>query len=203
MARFLDNPEACLQAGNSTLTELIYGWGNEAWSAREEFLACCINYALTVKGPILECGSGLSTLLIAAITKQTNQPHWVLEHKPNWASRVQSYLDDYGLHAHITPCALKDYGEFCWYDVPLNELARQFSLIVCDGPPSRTTKGGRYGLIPIMKEWIAPGCVILLDDAYRREEREIAERWASELNATYTIECKDKPYILMSVTSQY
>lgn len=199
MGRFLDDPEACLQPGNPTLSELIYGWGNEAWSAREEFLASCIKYALTATGPILECGSGLSTVLIAAIFKRQNQPHWVLEHKPEWAMRVQTYLGGYGLHTQITTCALKDYGEFYWYDAPLTQFPKHFSMVVCDGPPSRT-KGGRYGLVPVMRKHIASGCVILLDDAYRRDECEIAERWRKELGSTLHIEGIDKPYIVMKVT---
>jgi hypothetical protein len=199
MIRFLDNPETSLNPGNSTLSELIYGWGNEAWSAREEFLACCISHTMSNNGAILECGSGLSTLLIATVAKRHNQMHWVLEHKPDWAKRVQSYLDAYGLHAHITACALKDFGKFCWYDVPQNELPQRFSLIVCDGPPNRTTKGGRYGLVPIMKEHIVPNCIILLDDAYRKEEREIAERWCNELGGAYQIQGIAKPYIVITV----
>lgn len=198
MMRFLDTPEACLQPGNSTLTELIYGWGNEAWSAREEFLACCIRYALAAKGAILECGSGLSTLLIAAVLKQQNQAHWALEHKPEWAMRVQSYLNDYGLHAHLTTSSLKDYGEYCWYDAPLISLPHHLSLIVCDGPPHRT-KGGRYGLVSVLKEQIISGCIILLDDAYRQDELNIAEKWSKELNSEYTIEGINKPFIVMTV----
>lgn len=199
MGGFLDDPKACLQPGDSTLSELIYGWGNEAWSAREEFLACCIRYALAANGAILECGSGLSTLLIAAIANQQNQTYWVLEHKPEWAKRVQSYLNRYDLPAFVTTCALKDYGEFCWYDAHLTNMPHPFSLVVCDGPPSRT-KGGRYGLVPVMKARIASGCVILLDDAYRQEELTIAERWSKQLNSTFSVEGIDKPYIVMTVT---
>jgi hypothetical protein len=31
----------------------------------------------------------------------------------------------------------------------------------------------------LMKEWIAPGCIILLDDAHRPEERAIIDRWCA------------------------
>ncbi len=199
MLRFLENPESCLDPGNPTLSELIYGWSNEAWSAREEYLACCISHAMSCKAPILEVGSGLSTLLIAVIAKRKNQSYWVLEHKPEWARRVQSYLNRYDLPATVTTCTLKDYGEFCWYDAPLANMPYQFSLVVCDGPPSRT-KGGRYGLVPVMKAHIAPGCAILLDDAYRREELTIAERWSKQLNSSFSVEGIDKPYIVMTVT---
>ena len=51
--------------------------------------------------------------------------------------------------------------------------------------------GGRYGLVPVMRERFAPGCVILLDDAQRTAERMIAERWARELGASLALEGDD------------
>jgi hypothetical protein len=91
MQQFLKDPGACAYPGNPVLIDLIYGWGNEAWSARDEYLAGCINHALVSDGPILECGSGLSTLLLGAVAKRRGHSHWVLEHKPDWAKRVQMY----------------------------------------------------------------------------------------------------------------
>jgi hypothetical protein len=44
----------------STLAALVYGWGNETFSARHEFLAAVVSYGRRAAGPILECGSGLS-----------------------------------------------------------------------------------------------------------------------------------------------
>jgi hypothetical protein len=76
----------------------------------------------------------------------------------------------------------------------------RFALVVCDGPPY-DTKGGRYGLVPRMRERLQPGCVILLDDAYREQERAIARRWKAELGASFTILGATKPYIEMVVRS--
>jgi hypothetical protein len=73
-----------------------------------------------------------------------------------------------------------------------------FPLVVCDGPPG-STKGGRYGLVPIMREWLKPGCVILLDDAGREQERAIARRWEAELGASSETLGSIKPYIEMTV----
>ena len=43
---------------------LLYGWGNE-WSLREELITELWHRAWHTRGPVLECGSGLSTLAIA------------------------------------------------------------------------------------------------------------------------------------------
>lgn len=198
MTQFVKDPGACTQPGNTVLNDLIYGWGNEAWSAKEEYLAACINHALASNGAILECGSGLSSILLAAIAKKQGLCHCVLEHKPEWAEKVQAYLDNYNLDSVIHTKPLKDYGDFCWYDVPIDTIPDRFALVACDGPPGKM-KGGRYGLVPIMGKRLKSGCIILLDDAYRRQELEIAERWAIELDSTFTVLGVYKPYLMMTV----
>lgn len=75
MKRLLKDPDACKHSGNPILIDLIYGWGNEYWSAQDEYLAVCIDYALSTRGPILECGSGLSTIVIGTIAKSRGLSH--------------------------------------------------------------------------------------------------------------------------------
>jgi hypothetical protein len=50
-----------------------------------------------------------------------------------------------------------------------------------------------------MGDRLLPGCVILLDDAGRHEERAIAERWGAELRASYEMLGDRKPYARMTV----
>jgi len=195
MKRFLDDPDACTRPGNPVIADLLYGWGNEGWSAQDEYLTHCIARALAVRGPILECGSGLSTILVGSIAKQRGQRHWALEHTPDWAAKVQAYLSRYQLDA-VVLCVkpLRDYGDFGWYDPPLESMPGGFGLVVCDGPPG-DTKGGRYGLVPIMRNRLGPDCVILLDDAGREEERAVARRWEAELGVPFDVLGSVKPYI--------
>jgi hypothetical protein len=199
MRRFLDDPGACADPASAALGELIYGWGNESWSASGHYLAGCIRHALDTRGPTLECGSGLSTILLGAIARQRGERHWALEHAPEWAARVQACLHRYGLDC-VAMCAnpLKDYGPYSWYDAPLDSMPESFALVICDGPPG-STPGGRYGLAPVMNTRLEPGCVILLDDAGREPERAIAQRWAHELCATQETLGEARPYIRMTV----
>ena len=202
MKRFLKHPEACIQSGSSVINDLIYGWGNEAWSARDEYLVCCLEHAQTANGPVLECGSGLSTILVGAIAKKRGNSHWAFEHTPEWATKVQRCLNQYKIDS-VVLCAkpLKDFGSFLWYDPPLESMPDSFALVICDGPPG-TTKGGRYGLVPIMTGRLKPGCVILLDDASRKEEQEIARRWETELGSPFEVLGRVKPYIRMTVVDR-
>ncbi len=194
MRRFLKEPEAYARPDYPGLHDLVRGWGNTGWSGQHEYLAACLAHALTTRGPILECGSGLSTILVGVIARRRGLSHWALEHAPAWETRVRTCLERYGLDG-VTLCStpLRDYGDFDWYDAPLDSMPGEFSLVICDGPPGRT-RGGRYGLVPVMKARLAPGCVILLDDVGREQESDTARRWASELDATIDFHGADKPY---------
>jgi hypothetical protein len=95
---------------------------------------------------------------------------------------------------------LKTYAGYAWYDPPLARMPSAFSMVVCDGPPADTV-GGRYGLVPVMRRRLAPGCVILLDDAVREHERAIARRWEYELEASHDVIDGDKPFIRLVVAA--
>ncbi len=199
MRRFKADPEAALAPGSGVLAELISGWGNPGWSAQEEYLRVCITQALRSNGPTLECGSGLSTLLLGVVAQRRGSEHWALEHEREWSVRVRRNLARYGLSAvRLCTAPLKAYDGFDWYDPPLAQMPSHFAMVVCDGPPSGTA-GGRYGLVPVMRERLRAGCVILLDDAWREDERAVARRWDSELGATHEVVSCKKPYIRMVV----
>lgn len=197
MKAFSRAPDACARPGDSTLVDLVYGWGNQEFSAEDEYLAACIRYALQTDGAILECGSGLSTILIGVIAKRRGKTHWALEHEAEWATRVQAVLRQYGLETVLCKTTLKDYGPFSWYDVSTASMPA-FRLVICDGPPG-DTKGGRFGLLPVMRERLEPGAIILLDDAGRPQEREIADRWQTELRGACELLGATKPYIKLTV----
>lgn len=199
MSRFLADPEACARPGNPTLRALIYGWDNEFWSAQDEYLAECMQQALAASGPTLECGSGLSTVLLGTIAKRRGHAHWALEHTPEWGARVQKALARHGLdNVQLCVRPLRDYGDFTWYDPPLEKMPASFSLVICDGPPG-STKGGRYGLVPVMRQRLPVGTVLMIDDAQREEECAIAHRWQSEIGGTLEKCGTAKPYIKMTV----
>jgi hypothetical protein len=198
MRKFLRDPAAPDVRRDGVLHGLIYGWGNESWSAMDEYLAACIQSALVTKGPILECGSGLSSLVVGAIAKRRGIGHWALEHSPEWAAKVQRHLDRYRIDsANVCVAPLKNYGEFDWYDPPIGSLPESFGLVICDGPPY-WNKGGRFGLVPVLRSKLNPPCVILLDDATREQERTIAKRWAAELGASNQTLGTAKPYMKLT-----
>jgi predicted O-methyltransferase YrrM len=160
------------------LERLETAWSNDGMAAQLEFLKEVVRHALVTPGPILECGSGLTTLMLAMLAGRRGVDVWTLEHYPSWHERVSETLTRYNLpHINNVLAPLKDYDDFCWYDPPLEQLPERFALIICDGPPG-TTRGGRVGLVPVLKTRLSPGTIILLDDADREAEAQAMTRWA-------------------------
>jgi predicted O-methyltransferase YrrM len=181
------------------LRDLARGWGNRSMSAWEDFIRAFLGCARETEGSILECGSGLSTVFLGIVAARTGSSVYSLEHNAIWADRARRVLRACGIASvEILVGDLRSYGAYTWYDPPLDVLPKDFSLVVCDGPPG-DTPGGRYGLLPVMRSRLKPCCIILLDDAHRTGEREIAERWARELGTSFAIEGSDKMFARLSV----
>jgi predicted O-methyltransferase YrrM len=191
------------QLSTSLAHELVYGWANEKMSASEEFLQVIFRYASESPGPILECGSGLSTLVLGIGAQRTGQRVWSLENDPFWASLVRSALARFEIDT-VEVCAspLHNCGDYAWYDPPRDKLATDFALVICDGPQG-TTPGGRYGLMPVLGQHLRSGCVILLDDATRAGEQEVLARWDHELHVSHEMFGSTKPFarLLLPPTS--
>jgi hypothetical protein len=167
---------------SKALPPLRTAWGNPGFTADVSYLLAVLDYAEGERGQILECGSGLTTLLLAL-----SSPHavWSLEHMEEWQRHVQTRLRLAGTEANVLLARLTSYGPFQWYEVPA-VLPRELRLVVCDGPPG-TTPGGRYGLLPLLGDRLPKGTVILLDDARRLDEQRVLQRWEKEAGWRYTI----------------
>jgi len=199
LRRFMRNPSPRASGFDRTLlSTLVYGWGN-SWSAQHEYLETCLRHVAAANGPILECGSGLSTILMGILAQSTGAKIWSLEHNPKYAAQVQHHLDKHGVRSvNLCVAPLKTYGDFDWYSPPLETMPDGFSLVICDGPPGET-RGGRYGMVPVMRAKLRPDCTILLDDGARPLEQSIADRWASALSGAHEIIGSEKPFIRLTV----
>jgi hypothetical protein len=161
----------------ATLRRLVAGWSNDSHVAQAEYLYEVAHRCAKVSGPVLECGSGLSTLICGLIAGRRGIDVFSLEHSQVWYERTQSALRRWDIRGvHLNSAPLRAYAEFEWYDISRIAMPDLFDLIVCDGPPG-TTRGGRYGLFPVMRDRIGTSTVILLDDAGRPGETEALRLW--------------------------
>lgn len=182
---------------HDVVAELVAAWGNESFSSLGEYIFAIVRHARLGGGSILECGSGLSTLLLGLEAGRKGRRVWTLEHHPEWAGRMERELRDETIDA-VTLCRapLRTFGAYAWYDAPNDRMPRDFSLVICDGPPG-DTPGGRYGMLPQVRDLLAPGCVILLDDYERPDEQTAAAKWVAETGATLERFGAEKPYALL------
>jgi hypothetical protein len=170
------------------LEQLRTGWGNTGWSGRTVYLEEVVKWAAITPGPVLECGSGLTTILLGLYAGRRGVPVWTLEHAFDWHERITDVLcrnHISGVELHLSP--LRDYGAYTWYSPPLEHMPKRFTLIVCDGPPEPTTPGKRYGLLPTMGDRLGSDSVILLDDADTGSANNILTRWSIERSVTNKI----------------
>lgn len=184
--------DAYVPLSDRTVRQLVYGWGN-AWALQEELITELWHHAWQTRGPVLECGSGLSTLLLGIAAERQKFEVYSLEHDEGWYWRMFSLVQELGLsRVTLVYAPLTSYDRYDWY-APHPELPAGLSLVLCDGPPE-ATPGGRYGLIPQLHTLIAPDAVILLDDAARPGEQEVLLRWASEFGLQHEVGGRTKPY---------
>lgn len=169
------------------LARLLKGWDNDGMAADLDYVEEVAKMAASTEGPVLECGSGLTTVILGLLAGRRGVSTWSLEHYPEWQARVANILRRHeipGVNVCLSP--LKDYGEFSWYQLPEDGLPEKFRLVICDGPPE-STPGGRYGLVPVVGERLFAGTLILLDDANRPSESEALRRWTQETGASVTL----------------
>jgi hypothetical protein len=121
------------------LGNLQQGWGNEGFAAQIEYLEEVGRQAASTAGPILECGSGLTTVLMGLLAGRRGVETWSLEHIRDWRARVVRTLDQFGIsHTKVCEVELRTFDGFDWYDAPLAQLPKEFKLVICDGPPGET-----------------------------------------------------------------
>lgn len=184
-----------LGAGEAPAPELLArlerGWDEDGFRAAGGYFEEVARRAAETRGPVLEIGSGLTTLLLGLVAGRRGVGVWTLEHLAQFHRATGERLARHGVEGvRLTLAPLVDRGEFAWYDAPLREMPRDFRLVIADGPPG-DTKGGRYGLLPVMRAHLAPDAVLLLDDAHRPDEQAALRRWADEFGLTHEMRERD------------
>ena len=53
-------------------------------------------------------------------------------------------------------------------------------MLLVDGPVGALGPQARYPALPLLRERLLPGAVVLLDDADRPEEQEVLARWQAD-----------------------
>jgi len=189
------------EISEKNLVGLLEAWGNKGMAAELDYLKEISTQAsLLDRGMILECGSGVSTAILALyVENNLSLSMCTLEHKAKWKERVVEAIRPLGtkLNIRILSSDLTKHSGYDWYDT--KEVPKEIiSLVVCDGPPGET-RGGRYGLIPEIVEYCTKDTKIILDDAQRQGEHAVLKKWQEEFSIKFDIKGTEKKFAIISI----
>ncbi|MEW6647026.1 MAG: class I SAM-dependent methyltransferase [Pseudomonadota bacterium] len=164
------------------------------WSAAPDFLQVIVDHVLTRKPQtIVECGSGLTTLMLARACALNGGGHvYSLENGADYAADTRAWISRYGLneystvlHAPLIPSTING-RDYLWYDI--SQLAVQdIDMLVIDGPPGFIQQHSRYPALPLLFEQMKDECTVFMDDAARPDEQELVAMWQAQYrNTTHT-----------------
>lgn len=165
----------------ATETEADYNevckYNGNNYSVDPGVLALVVGVARKCRGPIIETGSGLSSVMMAAVT---DQKVYSLEHDDLYAAQTvrmgeKAGVDNFG----VCYAPLKDF----WYDIEKFDIPNKFALGFCDGPPRL------YGTRMKFFEVIAPRCEVLVVDDIKQDIKYLGKvsKWCEENGRTMKI----------------
>jgi predicted O-methyltransferase YrrM len=155
------------------------------WVAGADFLLLLARQVLAQKpGLVVEFGSGVSSVVIARCLQLNGHGRLLsFDHDEGFAELTRRRLQRAGLVAEVHAAPLRPglagYGG-SWYGH--GELPDAIDLLVIDGPQAwrQGQEESRGSAAPAAFARLAPGAVVLLDDAARPGEQRVAARWRAE-----------------------
>lgn len=148
---------------------------------------------------VVELGSGTSTVWLgyalaavpsAPATNGTGRsPRLIsLEHDERYAAESRGGIRHHESAmaptevrmAPLTTVQVRD-EEFQWYDPAALSDIDAIDLLIVDGPPGSTGPLARYPAVPVLRDKLTDGALVVLDDADRDDEAKIVERWMQEV----------------------
>lgn len=168
------------------LAELHRAWGNTGYSADVSFLAAMVARVLAGGERWLECGSGLSTVVLGAVAGVNGGTLWSLEQDAAWHALVAEDLRMLELpNVLLWHTPLRSFDGFVWYDLGDRALPPAFAAVFCDGPSVGASRWStelhaawRVGVVPLLRERGVQFGEILLDDADDGRSAALRRRWA-------------------------
>ncbi|RKO72554.1 hypothetical protein D7322_07105 [Sphingobacterium puteale] len=180
----------CLLSIYRALPNLRYLPSTRGWAGSPDFLSKLVEIVLKKKPQfVFELSSGVSSIVLGT-GLQANQVGNLLsiDHEEVYANitRDNIRLDGIEQNCKVEVCPLVDIEVegiiHKWYDLQTTQIKERIDLLVIDGPPGSTQSLARYPAVPLLYSFFSDYTVILMDDANRRDEQVIAERWIKFLH---------------------
>ena len=155
----------------------LFRFGGNNYAADAGVLALVAGVARKCRGPIIETGSGLSSVLMGAVT---DQQVYSLEHIEHYAAQTVQWCEEAGVsNVGVCHAPLKD----CWYDADRFDLPAKFAFGFCDGPPRL------YGTRMRFFEVFGPRCTVIGVDDIKTDNNfaRAVQDWADANGRDFTI----------------
>lgn len=166
-----------LKSGNDNIevfNELFRVWNNTA-SMNAYQLQMIYRLATASTAPILECGSGLSTVVLSIAADLAGVPVITLENSDQWAGRTRKALED--AQTRSVTIHVSDSPEG-WYSLP-DALPDCFGLVIIDGPGPTGDIRERGRIYSVLKDQIKDA-VIFADDVSFNPVAKDFDQWVFE-----------------------
>lgn len=134
----------------------IWKYYGESFSMGPKGLSDWYHACKEAKGPILEVGSGITTILAGIACQRNGQMVHALEHDLDWFRHVKNFIQLWKLKPIALYYApLREYPEhldskerpMLWYEID-ESLPQSFDVALIDGPPRRYGREAVFKLIP-------------------------------------------------------
>jgi hypothetical protein len=184
-------------ATDRLVADLFAYWGDPLQQSDERFMRSCLAEARVADGPILQCGTSLTTLVLGAICDQSPEQKkqlWCLEQDSHWANLMRSWLTEYQVgSAHVIHSRARLFNDYVWYSLDPNRLAKKYQLVICDG--GRATVQGAIGAISRLHRRFAEKFVILIRNVTSQTDMKHLATWARTQNAACVLIDKTEGFV--------
>src|SRR5215831_18124897 len=121
---------------------------------------------------VVECGSGVSSLVIGYALKVVGAGHLIsFEHDARAAERSLALVGRHGLERQV---------QIVHAGLQETLVGKRARLVFIDGPPGSLQPLARYPALRRLAPFLTPDAVVVLDDVARPDEWAITERWLRE-----------------------
>jgi predicted O-methyltransferase YrrM len=152
------------------------------WAASPDVLLTLVESARSSEvRTIVDLGSGVSTLVLAKSSPRARVVS--IDNSGEYAAKTRQLLDNHkvsNVDLRVAPLTPHTSG-VSWYDSSaLSDLA-EIDLLFIDGPPATEDGQARHPALDELVKKLSPKAIVVLDDAGRDGEKELAQKFAAAL----------------------
>jgi predicted O-methyltransferase YrrM len=158
------------------------------WAASPDFLKEIAQLVLERRpDTVFELGSGVSSLVIAHCLRRNGKGRLIsLEHELKYANATRNSLSLHDLQdtATVVYAPLVDHeirgAAWPWYETDHLRIDQSIDLLLVDGPPRLRNSLARYPALPLLREYLRPDSIAIVDDGAKRDQKKVVELWLEE-----------------------